>query len=336
LILSAKLLFAIVPVLLFLAGLRLLDSYQLLRFRSVLNVVLLGVFVAIPVYFLNAAVLRFELIPQDYFSRYAAPVIEELLKLLIPLWLLQKKQIGFIVDGAIFGFAAGAGFAVAENLYYLTMLADNSNLLFWALRGAGTAVMHGSTTAIALMIIMSSPTGNYKTRIPAAALTAIFIHSFYNHFIFSPLVMALIQLLAFPMIAMTVFQVSELALRNWLDAGFESDATLLEAIRSGVVRATPQGNYLMELKSRFSAEMVVDMLCYLRLQLELAVAAKGLLLMREAGFDTEAPIGTREKFAEMKGLQKALGFTGMAAMKPLLHHKTQDLWQLHFLDTSTK
>ena len=32
--------------------------------------------------------------------------------------LVHRHRVGFLVDGAILGFAVGAGFAVVENLYY--------------------------------------------------------------------------------------------------------------------------------------------------------------------------------------------------------------------------
>ena len=78
--------------------------------------------------------------------------------------------------------------------------------------------------------------------------------------------------------------------------------------------------------------MVVDMLCYLRLYTELALRAKGILMMRENGLD--APVGerTREKFVEMEFLEDSIGKTGVLAMRPFLHMTRKDLWQLYVLD----
>ena len=78
---------------------------------------------------------------------------------------------------------------------------------------------------------------------------------------------------------------------------------------------------------------MVDMLCYLRLYTELALRAKGVLMMRENGLD--APVGerTREKFEEMKYLEESIGKTGVLAMKPFLHMTRKDLWQLYVLES---
>jgi RsiW-degrading membrane proteinase PrsW (M82 family) len=56
-------------------------------------------------------------------------------------------RIGFLVDAAIFGFAVGTGFALAENLYYLRLAVD-AGMGTWIVRGFGTALMHGGTTAL--------------------------------------------------------------------------------------------------------------------------------------------------------------------------------------------
>lgn len=59
-----------------------------------------------------------------FYSRYGAPVVEEVLKSIYLVYLIKSKRIGFMVDSAIFGFAIGAGFAFVENIYYLQSVSD--------------------------------------------------------------------------------------------------------------------------------------------------------------------------------------------------------------------
>ena len=89
-------------------------------------------------------------------------------------------------------------------------------------------------------------------------------------------------------------------------------------------------------RNKFEGPVVVDMLCYLRLYTELALRAKGVLMMRENGLD--APVGerTQEKFTEMQYLEKSIGKTGVLAMRPFLHMTRKDLWQLYVLDDRGK
>ncbi len=104
---------------------------------------------------------------------------------------------------------------------------------------------------------------------------------------------------------------------------------LLEQIQSGKFANTKYGRYLMTLKEKFPPAVVVDLFCYLRLHLELAVRAKGVLLMREAGFAIVHEQGIKEKLTEMKYLKKRIGKTGRMALAPLLQSTTQELWQVY-------
>jgi len=73
------------------------------------------------------------------------------------------------------------------------------------------------------------------------------------------------------------------------------------------------------------------MLCLLRLHLELSIGAKGLLLMREAGFRVGADPEVKEKFAELRYLEWSIGKTGKLTIEPFLHMSTRHLWQLYVL-----
>ena len=125
---SAKLilpgLVALLPVLCFLAALLYLDSYKLVRLRTVIAVVAGGAVVAGAGFFVNAWLLGLLGIELTSYTHYVGPVVEELLKGLVIVTLIRSHRIGFLVDAAIFGFAVGSGFAVIENLYYLEQVPD--------------------------------------------------------------------------------------------------------------------------------------------------------------------------------------------------------------------
>ena len=73
------------------------------------------------------------------------------------------------------------------------------------------------------------------------------------------------------------------------------------------------------------------MLCYLRVHVELAVHAKGLLLMREAGFDPKLSRDVERKLAELKHLEKSIGKTGQLAIHPLVHTSHREVFQIYML-----
>ena len=114
----------------------------------------------------------------------------------------------------------------------------------------------------------------------------------------------------------------------------DADTEMLGLINSGRFSDSPVGRYLHTLKDRFKGPVVADVLCYLRLYTELALRAKGILIMRENGFDVPVDEATRAKFAEMRYLEGSIGRTGLLAIQPMLHMSRKDLWQLYMLGKS--
>lgn len=324
---------ALLPVFIFLVILIFIDSYKLVKFRAVIVTILMGCCAAAVCSLLNGWVRTILNLEMNVFSRFAAPVIEELFKAFFIIYLIRSGKIGFMVDGAIYGFAIGAGFSLVENTYYLYFL-ENANIFVWIIRGFGTAIMHGGTTAIFAIFSKNlyerDPIEKFAKMLPGLAL-AIVIHGIYNQFFFGPVFNTVIFLTGLPILIMFVFDRSEVALREWLEMGFDSDAFLLNMIISGNISNTRLGRYLNSLKEKFPGEIVVDMLCLLRIHLELSIRVKGILLMREKGFDPPIDPDVKSKLLELKYLEKNIGKTGKLALAPIMHITSRDLWQIYLV-----
>jgi RsiW-degrading membrane proteinase PrsW (M82 family) len=325
---------SVLPVFLFLGVLVLLDSYKLVALRAILLSVLAGVAAALAGYVVNVSLRPALGLEPARYSMYVAPLVEESLKAVFVVYLLRRSRVGFVVDAAIHGFAIGTGFAFLENLYYLQAAADAS-LWTWIVRGFGTAIMHGGATAIVAMITktLQSRSGAFRLHLILPGLAvAIVLHSLYNHFLLQPLLATVLIVLVLPTLSVAVFQHSERETRSWLGTGFDTDQELLRVVHSGQISATPVGSYIRTLRSRFAPEVIVDMMCMLRLRAELAIRAKGVLMMREAGFEAAPDPKLKDTFAELRYLEKSIGKTGLLALDPFLHTSTRDVWQLNVLD----
>lgn len=326
----------LMPVLVFLFVLVYMDSYKLVRLKAVLTVIASGCLTALAAYYVNPVVMSATGLDFTPYSRYIAPLVEESLKALVMVYLFRFNHIGFLVDAAIMGFAVGAGFALVENLVYLYAGAGTS-IGVWVVRGFGTAIMHGGVVAIFGVMAQRLTERNMRINpvlyIPGL-LTAAILHSVFNHFLFAPILSTIGTLLALPPLLALVFKRSASALHQWLELDFDADARLIEMITSHEFSESKIGKFLADLRSKFEGPVVADMLCYLRIYTELAIRAKGVLMMRENGL--EVPIGqrTKEKFDELHYLEKSIGKTGCLAMKPFLQMERKDLWQLHVLSNS--
>ena len=324
---------ALLPVLCFLAALLYLDSYKLVKLRAVIAVVAAGAVVAGIGFFVNAWLLGALGIELTSYTRYVGPVVEEVLKGLVIAALVRLHRIGFLVDAAIFGFAVGSGFAVIENLYYLEQVPD-AGMGTWIVRGFGTAIMHGGATAIFAVMSVGAlermKRASLMSFLPGLAV-AVGLHAAYNHLFLSPKLSTLVMLLVTPPLFYVIFERSAQAVGDWLGRGFDADTEMLELINSGRLSNSPIGEYLHTLKDRFRGAVLADILCFLRLYTELALRAKGILLMRESGFEVPVDDETRAKFDEMRYLERSIGRTGLMAMQPVLHMSHKDLWQLYML-----
>ena len=327
---------AVLPVLLFLVALVLMDSFKLVPGRSVLAALLAGALGAVAASAVNAALEEAGGLSVPVLSRYGAPAVEEALKALYVFYLVRRGRIGFLVDAAILGFAVGTGFALVENLEYLRSLPER-RLLLWIVRGFGTALLHGGATALFAILTKALSDRHHGRALALLAfapglLLAVALHSLFNHFLLPAVASTLLLLVVLPLLMVAVFGRSERATRAWLGVGLDTDLELLGSILSGSVLRTRVGAYLESLKAHLPGPVVADMLCLLRIQLELGIRAKGLLLAREAGLDLPVGDDVRANLQELRYLERAIGPTGLLAMKPIVRRSSRSLWEVYLLE----
>jgi RsiW-degrading membrane proteinase PrsW (M82 family) len=321
------------PVLIFLFALELIDTYKLLTLRRVLHSVAIGCGVAVFCYALNTAIYKSGLVAPQIWARSGAPLVEEIAKALYVAWLLRRNRVGFMVDTAISGFAVGAGFAVIENLTYIPDLSA-AGLITSAIRGLGTAMMHGGTTAIfGIVSVNLSEIRDSRSRLiflPGLAI-AVFIHEFYNQPLWRPVTAAVVVLVTLPVVMSFIFWRSERALERWLGSKLDKDIDFLQMMTTDAFSSSPAGRYLRSLESTFTPEVLGDMLAYLQLSLELSAHAKGDLLCREMGFPIPPDPDLPGQLKELRWLESQIGRAGKLALAPLTGHGRRDIWELQHL-----
>jgi protease PrsW len=326
--------FALAPVLLFLAGLVQLDAYKLVRLKRIMVMMGAGALAAGASYLVNTYAYAHFSGDFSAFSRYVAPWIEESFKALLLVFLIRTRRVGLPIDGGISGFAIGTGFALVENLYYLASR-PHAALPVEVMRGFGTAIMHGGTGTLLAMISITlyerRPNAGLQLLLPGF-LAAVALHTGFNQLLTRPGLALLAMLIVLPAVIYAAFRHSERTLRTWLDTDLDTNMGMLESISAGSFLDTPSGRYLQALRERFPGEALADMLCCLRLHAELAVRAKGVLLLRESGLE-EPPLDdeTRDKLAELAQLKRAIGTAGLLELRPLMMATGKDVWELTLL-----
>lgn len=151
---------------------------------------LIGAFLWGAASFMIAFVVQSTLIASGQFSfldisLFIAPVVEEVLKALLIVYMVYRMHIRYSVDGTAYGFAIGTGFAVCENLLYV-MQTDAGGFQTAIARSFSVSLMH--TFNIALIGAISGSVVFYRfrtrlNRISLVILFAIFVHAIFNQIV---------------------------------------------------------------------------------------------------------------------------------------------------------
>jgi protease PrsW len=325
---------ALLPVVVFLGALVYFDSFKFVRAKAIMIAAAAGMLAAFAGYWINGLLLDNVDIGYVPYSRWVSPWLEESLKAALIVYLIRTRRVGMLVDAAIYGFAVGTGFALFENLYFL-MMRPETHPAVQVIRGFGTAIMHGGATAVFAIVAVSQaerfPDKWLRVFLPGL-VAAVILHGVYNTLLVRPVFATLGVLMLLPPLIYFAFENSERTLRDWLESDLESDVQLIETINAGEFLDSHAGRYVNSLQDRFDGPVLADMLCYLRLHCELALRAKGVLMLRESGFD-EPPLDDELKaqIEELRYLERSLGKSGQLALRPILMATGKDLWQLQWL-----
>lgn len=123
------------------------DLYGTGTFRYVFISFLWGGFAFLIAAFINSQTIQNNWADIQTVRQFTAPVAEEILKGLFLIYLVRRPQFTYFVDGAIYGFAVGIGFAVFENYEYI--LNNQSAAMVIAIgRVISTNLIHGAASSI--------------------------------------------------------------------------------------------------------------------------------------------------------------------------------------------
>ena len=255
----------------------------------------------------------------DEHSDYINPVLEELVKGLPLLYLASRKKIVFFIDSVICGAAVGGGFSIT--------------VLF---RGLEVALIHMGCSAIVaagLMLVIRliersrSRLGLKRSDIAMSVfllLEAPVLHVCHNAFHFNPLMQFIFVFGTMGGLLMWTYFYDVDMIHRWLDKGLDKQLALLDSIKDGHLDDTPTGVFLESVKDAFPPEDFFDIICYVQLNVELNVAAKSRVMIRESGLERDLPLSDAEKelfmaqYTEYKILEKNLGKAARMTIAPIV------------------
>ncbi len=330
-----KAVFGCLPVVTFLATLVHFDSFKLVHPKTVLMVTIAGAASAGIAYLLEIFMLDRMGIELHDLMHFGAPVVEELLTAIVIVILVQTNRIGFAFDAVILGFAAGTGFALIENFYYLAAPQDR-DLAVWVIRGFGSAIMHGATTSVFALsghlLAQHAGRARFYHYLPGLGF-AVGFHTAFNYiFLDFPVISTVAMMIGLPAITALLLNRDKKTIQDWLKVDFDDHKQLLEQIRSGEYEKIAAGRFLTKLHERFDAYTVDKMIYYIELHTELIIAAEEILLAHANGKNqtVEGPI--KEKLILLHEVEGEIGKTGMLALRPHLNFNRHEFWEIYMLE----
>lgn len=328
---------ALVPVLILLGIFNWFDAFELMSFKEILLLLVLGALGAVAAYPLSGRMLDTLPIGFSSYSRFVAPWIEEAIKAALVIGLFRYNRIGYKLDAVISGFAIGAGFSVLENIFYLMIFPDYGTGV-WLVRGLGTAVMHGTTTAI--IAVTAHEFGERETRGAAGDfdfrlrwfipgyLGAVAYHTLFNQFPEQPLLAMIGAAMFAPVAIMFAFQFGTAEAQQWLESEHVEHQAQLAALEAGGWPETATGRMVAALAERLGPEAAQRIRDYWRTQAWLVVEAERVMIAEATGDVALDRPKVAAAFAELKTLKRSLGRSSFAALRPMLPFSRNDYWEV--------
>ncbi len=320
---------ALFPVALYIFVVYTLDNFSLVGIRDLMLLVGAGLLAAAACFGLFRLTDPFV---SERVSDSLYPILEEAVKALPLWWLARRKKIAFFIDSVICGAAVGGGFSILENVLYLLM--GNLGMGTALFRGLEVALIHMGCSAIVAVALMFSVRllERRHARLPVKKsditmslflfFVAAILHILHNYLHPDPLLQFVVVFGSLGGLLVWVYQYDGDMIHRWLDRGLDKQVALMMDIQQGHLGETKTGQFLLSVKENFPAEVYFDIICYVQLYIELAVAAKSRFMTREAGLDEPLDEATRnrylDQYAEFKNLEKALGQSAKMTVAPVV------------------
>lgn len=310
-----------IPLILYLIVLKSLDSFRIVHWLRLLWCVMSGCLSCGLAWGLNELCLSAGL-------PFYAPLIEEILKGIVALVMLQVFRIAFFAEALCYGAAIGAGFSLLENAIYIYYSPDMGfpTLLF---RGLGTSMLHIGCTSLFMVLWLLAKHNKTNAFLRLWGLIpCVAIHALHNLQLLPPLFQLVAVVVLFLLVFLYVNRYNERCIERWLDISMMYDVTLLSAIQEGSLPDTKAGQYLMSVKEQFDSFVFLDMICYVQLYLELTISYKSRMMLVESGLaqeeSDEEKDTQRARMTEFATLRNNIGKMGELILKPIVRMTAED------------
>lgn len=310
-----------------------LDFYKTGQFVVMLICFAAGSLAYCGAYFLNPIPVHSGLATYNQMVQFVAPVVEEILKG-IAIWILVRRpKFNYFVDGAIYGFTIGIGFAVFENAEYI--LGHSGQALAVAInRVISTNLMHAAATATLGIIIGIA---RFKRNTPRILLslgglvTAMILHMGFNNLVtrvnsgWLLLYAILIGAGASALIVVMIRRGLEEE-RAWIGETLNQEVRVEREEAAAVQNLDNVDHVIRHMAERLGENKAEQIRKLLYIQARLGIKTKGAEMMEDANLRTAILTEIASLRKEMEAARKQIGSYAMMYLRAT-HLEESFSWQ---------
>lgn len=309
-----------------------LDVYGMVQ-RPTLNLsILWGALAFLGAYALQTGLLKAGILDEYYITLITAPILEELLKVSLLIYLSLRARIRYPVEGAVYGFTIGLSFALAENLLYMTNTPENA-LGIAASRTISATLLHSSLTAMLGGIIGSRVFlvwAAQRRYITTALIGAILVHMGYNALTLQMQGIALL-LTAFIVglmgIIITLWHIRHSLHRQAAAINAEVQKYLTPGEQAAVLRPENLVQALKDARANMPSRHAKAIEQYIALQSQRAVIHKNIARSQRPDLIADLESQTRLLDEKLSDLRNAMGLYTWIWLRSILPSDESDIWQ---------
>jgi RsiW-degrading membrane proteinase PrsW (M82 family) len=269
-------------------------------------------------------------------GRYIAPITEEIIKAAFLIYLARRRSFNYFVDGAIYGFAIGIGFAVVENYRYITNYPVNA-LAIAAGRVLSTNLIHATGSAIiGVMLGLTRFQKDIFRRVlffGAGLALAILIHGGFNNIVSSagadPRLIYLYAILIGFSGAAFIMWLIHLGLkeeRGWIDEMLGVADQVTRGESRMVLRLAEAGVLLTPIVERFGKQKAAQIGRLLAVQAQLGILRKTAQTLPDERMRQDAEVQISALREEMALLRNRIGIYPMLYLRGIFPNEDYSVW----------
>jgi RsiW-degrading membrane proteinase PrsW (M82 family) len=309
------------------------DLYKTGAFRYVIFSFVWGLIAYLLAAFINSNTLRFDLVSYNNVVRFQAPILEEVLKAIILYALVRRKDFNYFVDGAIYGFSVGIGFAIIENFEYLGGATDTA-LAIAISRVISTNLIHAAATAItgiALGYARFKRFGLFILTSLLGLLMAMILHIIFNNLVTR--VESSLLIIYAAILGIGGGSIIYLMIRRGLKeekAWIEEKLGAADRVTSGeaavVNRLEDLSTILAPARDKFGSEKSEQIEKFLTMQANIGIKRKMLDMLADDKMRSALQVQIEELRREMDETRRLVGSYGMMYVRTIFPEDASPLW----------